>query len=369
MFRTSAGVAPPRRAVQTESRTFSSPSAECESVEHVIRTPASIASRTCSPLQVEPRREPVHLDRDPALAAGLEDRVEVERVRRPVADQPPGRMAQARDVRALERRQHALRQLGPRRPLPGVHGGLHPVELGEHVVRQVERPVGADVALDRRAGAGTGASMLVRGGDLLALAPDSRRRRDPARPGRPACGRRSRGTRSRARLRRPAHLEHAGAAVRPGRVAVQVAAQVGHLDEARRLARERLLAQLRRAPRHAERAVGALLVRRGGQRLERLDVRRGARRPQQRRPRLFRRGDDELDRHALDRHPERPPLFALDDRDDLRQRLEPRRVTGAGSAAAATTASSSIASQCRRTAPATSTVDAGRDRLGQRQRA
>ena len=65
---------------------------------------------------------------------------------------------------------HARGQLAARRALAGMKRELHPVELGQHVVGQVERPVGEDVALgspqhaERR-------QRLVRRGDLLGLAP------------------------------------------------------------------------------------------------------------------------------------------------------------------------------------------------------
>ena len=83
---------------------------------------------------------------------------------------------------------------------------------------------------------------------------------------------------------------------------MEVAADLAQLDERRRLAPERLLAQLRWTPREAERAVHAL-VRRLGQRLERLDVAGRAGRAQERSPEALRLGDDELDRHAFDRDP------------------------------------------------------------------
>ena len=106
---------------------------------------------------------------------------------------------------------------------------------------------------------------------------------------------------------------------------MEVAADVVQLDERRRLAAERLLAQLRRAPGQVERAVDRLLVGRVRQRLERRDVRRRARRAHERGPEPLRLGGDQLDRHALDRHPDRAPLVLLDQRDDLGQRGEARQ--------------------------------------------
>ena len=49
-------------------------------------TPAASASRTCSPLQVEPVRQAVDLERDAVLERDLEDALEVERVLGAAAD-------------------------------------------------------------------------------------------------------------------------------------------------------------------------------------------------------------------------------------------------------------------------------------------
>jgi hypothetical protein len=143
-----------------------------------------------------------------------------------MADRPQGRM-----VHRLER---ALRQLVSRLPLPRVHRRLHPLELIEDVVRQVERAVGEDVALaaaqhaERR-------ELIVRGGDLFGLTakvvgveagddPNVTRvvaDRDVLIPER-AC--------------RFGHFEHGRLPVRPHRVHVQVTADRRLLDERRRLA-------------------------------------------------------------------------------------------------------------------------------------
>ena len=89
---------------------------------------------------------------------------------------------------------------------------------------------------------------------------------------------------------------------------VQVAADVGERDELRRLPAKRRLAQLGRAERNPERAIHALLVPPVRERLQRLDVLRRPGRPHELGPETPRLGDDELDRNALDRHPDRPPL-------------------------------------------------------------
>jgi hypothetical protein len=105
---------------------------------------------------------------------------------------------------------------------------------------------------------------------------------------------------------------------------VQVAADVGDLDERRRLAAKRRLAQLGRAPRDPERPIQGVLVGRVGQRLERGDVVRRSGRPHERRPEALGLGDAQLDGHALDSDAERAPLALLDDRDDLWQLREAR---------------------------------------------
>ena len=103
---------------------------------------------------------------------------------------------------------------------------------------------------------------------------------------------------------------------------MQVAADLGHLDELGRLGRAGL-AQLGRDERQAERGEDALLVGRVGQRLVRGDPLGRAGRADELGAQARRLGDDQLDRHALDRHAERAPVAALDDRHDLRQGLEP----------------------------------------------
>ena len=94
----------------------------------------------------------------------------------------------------------------------------------------------------------------------------------------------------------------------------------------RRLAAERLLAQLRRAPGDAERPVDRVPRRaRPGSGSSAATY---AAEPVARTsavPNRSRLGDDELDRHALDRHADRAPLVLLDHRDDLRQRGEARQ--------------------------------------------
>ncbi len=103
---------------------------------------------------------------------------------------------------------------------------------------------------------------------------------------------------------------------------MQVAADLLELDELRRLAGERLLAQLRRDERKAERGEDAPLVTGVRQRTQCLDVCRRAGRPDELRAETRRLGDDELDRDPFHGHAERAPLVPVDDGDDLRQGAE-----------------------------------------------
>ena len=80
-------------------------------------------------------------------------------------------MAEAAHVRVAQRLLDALGHLPPRHPLAAVDARLHPVELGEDVVGEVEPAVGEDVALDPAQDAER-RQQLVRRRDLLALAAD-----------------------------------------------------------------------------------------------------------------------------------------------------------------------------------------------------
>ena len=196
--------------------------------------------------EVDAVREAVRLDRGARLEADLEQPLEVDRVRRAMVEDAPLRVADAAHRRVPGRLRHPHRHLLARLPLPGVDGGLHPVELRQHLVGEIERAVAEDVALAPPQDA-EGRDELVRGGDLFALPADPVRVEagDDADVRRVVADRDvlvavevARGLR---------HLEHGGLAVRPGRVAVEVAADLVQLDEARRLHAEPLrLAQLGR---------------------------------------------------------------------------------------------------------------------------
>ena len=133
---------------------------------------------------------------------------------------------------------------------------------------------------------------------------------------------------------------------------MQVAADLLGLDKGGRLARERLLAQLRRAPRQAQRRVHAELVGRVGQRLERGDVRGRARRADQFGPVALGLDHHQLERYALDRQPDRSTVASLEQRDDLRQRGEAREHGRGRRRGARRPTDARHASRQRRTSPA-----------------
>jgi hypothetical protein len=135
---------------------------------------------------------------------------------------------------------------------------LHPLELVEHVVLDVQGPVGADVALDAAQDAER-REILVHGRDLLPLSPQlvgGQPRDDPhvrrvVADGQVLVAERASGE---------SHAPHGFATVGPGRVAVEVALDVDLAEEAGWRRRARELAQLRRAERDAESVVHARLV-------------------------------------------------------------------------------------------------------------
>ena len=227
---------------------------------------------------------------------------------------------------------------------------LHPLELREHVVGEVERPVPGGCRTRSRAGSETG-QLLVRRCDLLALAPDVVGVEARARPGRSACGRRSRGTRSRALA--PPHPSRGPLAFpsdqscarggrrgcRPARLAAE--ALRGTAPRAARAGRTESRAPRRRSPRPAHPGAAPAPRR----------TRREPGRPHELGAEPLRLRDDELDGNALDGDADRAPLRALDDGDDLREPLEVIE-DRPGLAAEQTTASSSFTSRQRRGSPA-----------------
>ena len=197
---------------------------------------------------------------------------------------------------------------------------LHPVELLEHVVGEVELAVAPDVDL-RAAQLAERRNLLVHRGDLLRLTAqvvgvEPRHDADVRR----VVADRDVVVTQLARGER--HLEHGRLAVGPRAVHVQVTANVGPPQKRRRLTAKRPLPQLGRAPWHAECRVHPLFAGTGGEVAERVDVRGRPGRAQQLRAEARRLGDDELDGDALDRDSHRAARRALEHRDDRRQPLE-----------------------------------------------
>ena len=272
-----SGAAPPSRAARVADRPscmFPRPRTECASVEHTIGTPASTASRTCSSRRSSRSGRPLTSSATPVSSATSSTRSRSSAF--------GGRWLISRPVGWLRQRAAGWRIASTTRAVSSSRGArwpawsadLHPVELREHVVGQVERAVREDVALDaaqdpeRR-------ELLVRGGDLLGLAPHvvGVEAGDDAHG--LACGRRSRGTRSRSSRAARRHLEHASPCPSDQVVWQWRSPRIcRELDERRRRRRGTALAQLGRARREAERAVDVLLVGGVRERLERRDVAR-----------------------------------------------------------------------------------------------
>ena len=99
MLRTSAAVAQPRRAVGTASVHVAEPLHRVRVGRADDRDAGLDGEPHLLVPQVEPVGEPVHLERDAGLERDLDRPLEVERVRRPVAEDPPARMAEAADGR------------------------------------------------------------------------------------------------------------------------------------------------------------------------------------------------------------------------------------------------------------------------------
>jgi len=126
------------------------------------------------PREVEPVGEAVDLERDAVLEGDGEHLVQIERVRWTVVDDAPLGVAQAADGRMPHRLRHLPRELPAWLPLAGVQAELDPVELREHVVRQVEPSVPSDVDLDP--------AQHAERSQLIVSRPRSRRPDDAPRP-------------------------------------------------------------------------------------------------------------------------------------------------------------------------------------------
>src|SRR5262249_12287216 len=266
--------------------------------------------------KVDPVRQAVDLDRLAVTLRGLDHGLDVDRVWRPATDVAARRVAYARDVRVLERARRAGGELVAHLPLAAVDRGLHPAEPGEHVVGEVELSVRANVALDPGEDA-EGREPLVRGGDLLGLpanvvGAEPRHRSNGG-------GVIADGQVLVAELaRRQPHLVDALASVRPRRVAVQVAPDLGDRDRRGRFGPARLPPQLGWEARDPERGVNGVFVRAFRQRLQRVHVRLRAGGPQELGAEALARRDNELHGHAFDGHAGRAVFVPLEHDHDLR---------------------------------------------------
>ncbi len=170
--------------------------------------------------QVEPVGLGVDLEERARRQSALDHLLDLDRGRVADVDPPARQVADAIDVRARHRVQHPLGRVLVEARVDGRH---HPVELLEDLVGDVELAVRANVHLDPLQDP-EGRERLVERVDLLPLQlqpPVAEPRRVVA----------HREVLVPERLRGARHLLDRRLPVRPGRVRVQVAAQVGALDQ------------------------------------------------------------------------------------------------------------------------------------------
>ena len=131
-----------RRGAPFNWRTsFLSPSVECASVEQTICNARSQRAPHVLAAEVEARSQPVHLERDALLERDLWTRSRAFSGRRPISRVFVGWLEKYADGSAVDAPGH------PSRHALAAHARLHPVELGQYVVGEVEPAVGEDVAL------------------------------------------------------------------------------------------------------------------------------------------------------------------------------------------------------------------------------
>ena len=109
--------------------------------------PSAAARRAWTSLRSSRSGDAVDLDRLAVRAGGGEDRLEVDVVGLARAEAAPGGMHEHVHAGVAERAHDARGHLRARLLEARVHGGQHDVELGQHLVGEVERAVGQDVAL------------------------------------------------------------------------------------------------------------------------------------------------------------------------------------------------------------------------------
>ncbi len=201
---------------------------------------------------------------------------------------------------------------------------LHPLELGEDVVGKVERAVREDVAL-AAAQDPEGPEQLVRSRDLLGLAAQVVRVQ-PGHDAHVAGVVADRDDLVAERLRGAAHLDHGGLPVGRGRVDVEIAADVGQLEQIGRRIAGFDFAQLRWAVRVAQPLVDLDLRRRLRQLSQRGDVLRRSGRAHELRPEAAAPRGNDLDGVAVRGDTDDVLVVLLQNRDDLRQRLDAKYV-------------------------------------------
>ena len=134
--------------------------------------------------EIESAGQTVRLERHACLGCHLEHRVQIEGVRRSVVHDASPWMAEASDGRMAHGLDDAFRDLVARLALAGMKAELHPVELREHLVGEVEEPSGRmSTSLPRRIWNGASCSLAA------AISSPWRRTASASRPGttRTAC--------------------------------------------------------------------------------------------------------------------------------------------------------------------------------------
>ena len=144
-----AGLGHARRATCTPQRSTPKAACECASLAMTSGTPRSRASRAGMSSEVQPIDLAVDFERHAGGVRPRRRRFHVERQRfAPQQDAPAGRMADDVHPGALDRAEQRVRHGRAVLPEPRVDRGHHEVERRQAVVGEIQRAVGADVALD-----------------------------------------------------------------------------------------------------------------------------------------------------------------------------------------------------------------------------
>src|SRR3954465_13306946 len=94
-----------------------------------------------APVEVQPVRIRVDLNRDIVTGTGLQDGIDVDLVAFSPQQQSAGHVAEYGRERVCDRAEYALGLLGSSQLEPGMDAGDHEVEAAQDLVRVVERPV------------------------------------------------------------------------------------------------------------------------------------------------------------------------------------------------------------------------------------